>query len=71
MEFRLVELQTSAVGAIRGFQSMTVSMKRRSRSGSVNSLEDSTSLAPKEEGRLLLSYSCNSFQFLIYVILCN
>ena len=53
MEFRLVELQTSAIGAVRGFQSITVPMKRRSRSGSVNSLEDSTSLAPKEEGRVL------------------
>ena len=50
MEFRLVELQTSTVGAVRGFHSLTMPMQRRSRSGSDNSLDDSTSIIPKEEG---------------------
>ena len=57
MEFRLVELQSSTVGAVRGFHSMTMPMQRRSRSGSDNSLEDSTSIIPKEEGRVYMHIS--------------
>ena len=67
-EFRLVELQAGGmVGTVRGFHPLSVPMQRRSRSGSNDSMEDNTSLAPKEEGKLihylLLIHSSHSYSF--------
>lgn len=53
MEFRLVELQSSVVGAIRGFHPMALPVQRRSRSDSVDSQEDNSNIIPKEEGMFL------------------